>query len=517
MIYGALASSALPSGLAPSFATRLVVNGEDQAGRLVPGGISVSREMGARTTLKATLLDKENGYEPQAGWPVSWWWRGALAFSGTIDRVTRKELWGTEAEAYELECVDFSQILDRRLVAATYETPGQLAGEIVADIVADLADEGLTPGQIEDGVQVTKAVFPYIPASQAIQELADLSGMTWSVDAYKRVHFSIREVSPSSVALSDTSRPFRDLQVEVSRAAVKNRIYLKAGKSKTDELTEYFNGDGQRRTFTTGYPLAAVPTIQVDTGGGYVTKSVGIRGVDTGKNWYWQKDNNQLTQDTGAAVLSAGHTLKVVYFGLFPLRLEGTEDGSVAERAALEGGTGYYEAVEEDERIEERDMAVEKMRQLLRRFSYPPTIATFKTYEENLTSGQTFSVALTEEDLAGTFLVLRAEHVYRWEAGPDGQVVTTITSTDGEYTDNWLGFYRKLEAQGRKFSIRENEGLGLGPTKFDYVELGDSHNTTDPIDDGSNDPYSGLQMAGDASADEEKRAIGAFVIGGGLT
>lgn len=517
MIYGALGSSSLPLGAAATGATLLVLNGEDQAGRLVPSGVTLSRELGARTVLRAVILDKDNAYEPVAGWTVKWWWRGSLLFNGTIDRVTRKELWGTTAEAYELECVDYSQVLDRRLVAATYETPGQLAGDIVADIVADLASEGLTAGTIEDGVTVTKAIFPYIPASQAIQELADLSGMVWSVDAYRRVHFSIREVSPSTFAMTDSAKPFKGLQVEVNRASLKNRIYLKAGKSKTDELTELFNGDGKRKTYTVGFPFAAVPTVEVETGGGYVAKTVGIRGVDTGKDYYWQKDNNQLTQDSGGTALSSGHTLRVVYYGLFPLRLEGTEDGSVAERAALEGGTGYYEAVEEDARIEERDMAVEKMRQLLRRFSYPPTVVSFQTFEENLTAGQTFEVNLTEEGLAGNYLALRAEHVFKWEAGPDGQVVTSVTATDGEYTDNWLGFYRKLEAQGKSFSIRENEGLGLGPTKFDYVELGDSHNTTDPLDDGTGDPYSGLQMPGDASVSAEKRAIGAFVIGGGLT
>lgn len=467
--------------------------------------------------MRVTILDTDDSYEPVAGWSVAWTWKGTLKFRGTVDRVTRKELWGTTAEAYELECVDYSQILDRRMVAATYETPGQLAGDIVADIVADLADEGLTAGTIEDGVTVTKAVFPYIPASQAIQELADLSGMTWRVDNDKRVHFVSRDVTPSVYAISDTSKPFREISVEVSRGSLKNRIFLKAGKSKTDQLTEYFNGDGKRQTFTVGFPFAAVPTVSVDTGGGYVTKTVGIRGVDTGKDWYWQKDNNQLTQDTGGTVLNSGHTLKVVYYGLFPLRLEGTEDGSIAERAALEGGTGKYEAVEEDARIEERDMAVEKMRQLLRRFAFPPTVVTFTTFEETLEAGQTFSVSLTEEDLSGTFLALRTEHTYSWQHGQHGSMATQVSATDGEFTENWLGFYRKLEAQGKTFSIRENEGLGLGPTKFDYVQLDDSQNTTDPLDTGANDPYTGLQMPGDASDVNEKRAIGAFVIGGGLT
>lgn len=74
-------------------------------------------------------------------------------------------------------------------------------------------------------------------------------------------------------------------------------------------------GDGKRRDFTMGFPLAQAPVITVNG----QEQTVGVKGVDASKQWYYAVDDVVIAQDHDAAPLNAADTLVVAYTGLFPL------------------------------------------------------------------------------------------------------------------------------------------------------------------------------------------------------
>ena len=132
-------------------------------------------------------------------------------------------------------------------------------------------------------------------------------------------------------------------------AKLANRAYIDEGMYIADAVEEDFTGDGVTRTWdVTDNPIATAPSITLDLGGGPVPQTVGIDGLDTGKDYYWQVNSKTIRQDSGATILVFGNTLAVTYQG-FVSKVIGpsipalSNSASIAARSAVEGGTGYYD------------------------------------------------------------------------------------------------------------------------------------------------------------------------------
>jgi len=483
-------------------------------------------DLAQRATLKFELVDKTGTYAANVGEQIRFYLggSGALApdFAGTIERLEKGTVaTGVDTFSMVVECVDHSEVLDRRLVAANYETPGQTAGDIASDIINDLNDtatslapEGLSLGTIDPGVEVTKAIFPYVTAANAINDLANLTGVTWWVDSQRRLNFVERTSILPPFSITDAFQPFKDMKQVMGREQTKNRIYLIAGQAQTDPQSESFAGDTKRKTFTVAFPIALAPTISLKPGGGpAVAKTVGIRNVDTGKDWYWQKDSNEISQDDGASKLGTSDELVVAYVGHFPLVLTGDEVSSQTELAAIGQNSGLYESLEQDEDIDDRNVAVTKLQTLLKKFAHIEDRVSFTTFSRGLMTGMVLPITLTDERIDGKYLIESIQ--VGIDLRPVGALVTTrVTGVGGEFIGGWLEFFRMLEKRGKKFVIRENDILALGPTSFEHLELTDSYSTATALDDGTNDPYTGLRVVGDADPTEMKRSIDRVCIGG---
>jgi hypothetical protein len=65
--------------------------------------------------------------------------------------------------------------------------------------------------------------------------------------------------------------------------------------------------NGARKIFGLGQRISAAPSVTVNG----VAKTVGVDGVDTGRDWYYKPGLNYIRQDSGAAALSSSDTLSV--------------------------------------------------------------------------------------------------------------------------------------------------------------------------------------------------------------
>ena len=87
----------------------------------------------------------------------------------------------------------------------------------------------------------------------------------------------------------------------------------------TTDLTalqmETHAGDGHRRQWVVAFPFGMAPIAIVNG----TLKAVGIKGVDTGKDFYWSAGDPVLTQDSGVMALADNDTLQIIYVGRFPV------------------------------------------------------------------------------------------------------------------------------------------------------------------------------------------------------
>jgi len=432
---------------------QLLIGGADKTSLFSRQTLNIIDMINSRSTCSFTLMDPAGAYHPSVGEEVLIY-DGALIFGGTIDEPEEIKPPGTSALEIPIQAVDWHEKADRRIVAEVYEN--QTAGAIVQDIITKyLADEGITVGTIQTGATIVKAVFNYIPVSQALDELSELTGYQWVIRADKSLDFFDRATFSAPWSITDNSA-IMNVRVRRNREKYRNRQYIRAGKDISDAKTESFKGDGATRTFTVALPIAKVPTITKNSN----PQTVGIGQVESGKQWYWNEGERTFYQDPNETVLGTSDTVEITYQGFFPIIVMANEETAQAERKSVEGGTGIYEAVEEIANVNTGEAAMEY------------AVLTFNTYEEGLNPGHLLPVELTPHNLSGEFLVSR---VIMTDPGrADGKLLYSVEALDGEAVGGWPQFFRKLIQKGQTFVIRENEVLIRLVQFRDSVVCGDS-------------------------------------------
>lgn len=425
----------------------LIIDGIDRTALLSVNSVDISDQLNSRNTMTFVLKDPTGSYIPDIGDEVILTKDGTRVFGGTIDDYDAYIVPGTSMLRINVSCVDYNQLSDRHIVARTYEN--MLAGDIIRDIVSnDLSGEGITSINVEDGPMVTKAVFNYVTAAQAFDEICELTGYAWNIDYNKDLHFFARESKLAPFSISETSGNFRKIRVRKTRNEYRNTQYVRAGYDVTDERTEQFLGDGVTASFPLGFPAAEMLSAKIDG----VEVPVGIRGLNTSATIFWGHKESIITK---AGPLANGSVLEITYRGYVPVIVAAQNEEQIEERKTKEGGTGIYEAVMEDQNINTRDLAFEKANAILRKYGKIQRIVSFETDVDGLQAGQLISIEIPQLNLSGNFLIgrIRARDI-------SGQFLRyTVDAYDGETFGGWIEFFKKLAQAGRKFVIRENEVL----------------------------------------------------------
>lgn len=397
-----------------------------------------------------------------------------VLWGGTVEGYVERDIkeGSTTVRQFEYECVDFDEIADRKLVAATYTNA--TAGSIVESIRASyLNSEGVTAGTITAGPTIVKIVFSYVTATEALNELAELSGYYWCIDKNKALQFEPRDAALSAFNLTAGNKPYFDLAITRNRSKFRNTQYVRAGYDLTASRVEVQAGDGSRQAFLMEYEVGSAPTIRVDTGGGYGSQTVGILGVDTGKQWYYTIGSNVISQDSGETALATTDLLEVTYQGRYPIIVKAELDTSITERAAAESGTGVYEAVVDDASIDDDDAALDKANGLLQRYGSIPVTIRYQTHTGGLVAGTLQTITLADHGLDDQYLLESVEARTR----DDDELVYFVTALSGQAFGSWAEFFRSLVKKGRDYVIRDNEVLVILKSPQDNVTVADAPTT----------------------------------------
>ncbi len=485
-------------GLAPNEADvpfRLDIAGANRfspaTSKLLAEGFSVNDAIGERNVCKFSLHDSSGALHQLVGQPVYALYHGARIFAGTIDDLG-ETVANKAGDLYtEVNSVDFNQLCDRFFVANSYENMTLKA--IVQDIVmiqTRLGAEGITLDEVEEGPIITKATFGYRTVTECFNDLADASGLVWNVDYHKRLRFFSQENNPAPFRVDDTNPIyFRDFRYRQARTKYRNRQILRAGIDLTDVRIESFRGDStnvtpekRRRAFNVSYPVGKTPIVRKNG----ALQRVGVRGKDKDGDltipnfaqWFYQVEENEFAQnsredETLNPTLGPDDILLVEYQGQFPIVMDIQDDQEMQARASIEGGTGEYGWVDEDAKVDGRDLAAEKAGRLLDIYGHVPDEISYRTSKWGLFAGQLQPVTRAQHSLADiSFLLERVET--RLIFARVISVECSVSAMEGERQEIWLDFFRKLAKAGKTTVIREKEVVTLTrkfPEQINFTDV----------------------------------------------
>lgn len=330
--------------------------------------------------------------------------------------------------------------------AGTYELQ-KTTGEIVNHILKlKLADESITAGTISDGVSVDEAVFNYDKVTNCLDTLAEKSGYIWYIDFDKKLYFIPRETNTAPWTITEDD-VLTGIKVNNGNPEYRNTQIIRGGVELTDAQTETFKGDGALRAFNVGYKTSKVPTITLNA----AAQTVGIRGLDTGKNWYWSKGETAISQDEAGTVLISTDTLSVTYQGEYPIVVISGDGAEIEGRKTIEGNSGINEAVSDEPNSPSRDACFQLASAKLEKYAAVGRKITFRTMTAGLEAGQIATITFPSYEINGEYLI---ENVNITENA--GYLYYDISAVEGPELGSWTNLFKKMIDRSQNISIYQN-------------------------------------------------------------
>ena len=413
-----------------------------------------------RSIAEFTIIDRTGLSHYQEGQQVQIWDNADfLIFGGKIN--TPEEERQGDGLYHYIQCADYHYLADKRVIVATYED--QLAGDIVKDVRTNYLDaEGVTVGTIQDGPSLSEVTANYVRVAEFYDALAEHAGFIWEINELKELNFLDRATRAAPWTATELEIIRGSARVKHGNPLYRNRQYIRGGKGETSSQIENLTGDAVQNSFAMGYPLAKVPTITVQDRG---AQTVGIKGLDIGKDWYWSKGDPVVTADVPPL---NGKAIQVTYVGEYNIITLSEDDAAIIDRQSVEGGgSGYVDDVHRDANLTTLTGAFETAAKKLQRYAVMGRTFTYLTHTYGIVPGMIQPVNyppfnLSDQDMLITAVTIKGNgRILTWE----------VTAVEGPDLGGWAKFFSKLvaremdrlivgEASTPIILVQESEGWG---------------------------------------------------------
>jgi hypothetical protein len=434
------------------------------------GSLSVDQRLEERSVASFAINDLAAAYSFTDGQSVVISVNDHPIFGGILEAPDTERLEADTAVRHTFRAADWHYLADKRIAAASYES--QTCGYIVQELITNyLAGEGITVGEIQAGPTITEAIINYARVSDALEALALKAGFTWWIDQYKKLWFIDRATYVAPWAITTAEILPGSAKLNRANPTYRNRQYLRGPTSQTSLQTETRQGDGNLTAFTMSYPLNKVPVITLNGG----VQTVGIKGLDTGKDWYWSKGDAVIAQDTGGAVLISTDVLSVAYYGQFPMIILSEDIGEVLARQAIEGGTGIIEDIADAVNVTTEAAGFELAAGYLRKYCQNAAKFTFQTRREGLMPGQMATVTHGPLGLAAEEMLISSVQL---QVSGGSKIVYSVTALQGPVLGAWSKFFKTLTDKSVNIDL---VSVGSGGTLTLIVTKADTTNWSESI------------------------------------
>lgn len=433
--------------------------------------LSISDVIEERSTASFDVLDLTSSEAIVKGNPVEIYNESdELIFAGFVEIAEKQEISRDAGLVYTIQCVDNHYLADKRIAAGSYLN--QTAGYIVDDLFdAYLAPEGVTIGEIQDGIIILETIVNYVRLSEVFNALAEKCGFIWYISYDKKLYFIKRSTNVAPWELDSAYTTYESVKLTQKNPQYRNTQFVRGGWATTSTQTEHKTGDGVLKSVTTGFPIIEAPTISA----GGVAKTVGIKGLDSGKDYYWSKGDSIILAEVAPAV---GVDVVISYKGQYRIVVRSDNPAEIVTRQAIEGGTGIVEETDIDTETNTMEAAFESANGKLTKYCKDGRQLTFRTSRAGLRSGQFLTVNLPNLGLMDTELLIESMDITL----ENGYLYYSVTAIEGPEQGSWAKIFKLITLEKvaiDKINIGEegtlvitsatNEGVGLHETVTEAV------------------------------------------------
>jgi hypothetical protein len=390
---------------------------------------------------------------------------GNRVFGGVIVRRTDKSNVHGQLN-YEVECSDYTRLLDQKLIAETYEN--MTVNDIIDDIIANWSPAGFTATQVDCPLTISYIQFKYEPVSSCIKQLADVVGYDWYIDYYRDIYFKspVAEDAPFDITDTDGTHTEGSLIIRRDNSQLRNSIIVRGGEYLGSEFTASVRADGKQSTFNlpykftdfkatlTGHPL----TIGID----YLEDPDDFDAMYNFQEKLLKfKEEDKPNQN---ATLSFGGKPHL------PVIVKYRDALSTASIFSAEGiGDGRYEYVIIDKSINSQVGARERAAAEIRTYGETLSEGEFETDIVGLKAGQRLHINSAVRGLDEYFVINRVTTVMRTTTSFYYKVSLITTKTM-----DYIALLKKLILRDNKaLDIRSSEQLDLIESALETITISD--------------------------------------------
>ena len=274
-------------------------------------------------------------------------------FGGFVDTRDVSSYVGSGAVPYSwtLHCASWARIAFRRAVPPAL---GQIFTGTASDVFAKCVlwfckDDGVAASATASAnITIPCAVGTYVNTllDNIVQALSTPTAQYyWDADAWRTFRLRIRTAVAAPWDVLDGSELFAGQQPvqlvdSTSHDKKANSVYAVGTLVLFDGLSASFTGAGAPPY---NLPLAAYKEPVITLNGG--AQTVGILGVEVGKQWYWNSGSTTITQDSAGTPITPSDTLLVAYTTASPGVAQYFDVASLQAASNDEATSGSYDYV----------------------------------------------------------------------------------------------------------------------------------------------------------------------------
>lgn len=300
---------------------------------------------------------------------------------------------------------------------------------------------------IQNGVLVPSTKYSVMTgnnfySSQILDDLAKQSNNYWWRIKQGIPYFQALQSTPAPFVLTKKDTLVQNLEIDDDQDVYRNSQWI---NNVVDTFTRAVNfiGDGVTTSFDLGYPVDSIDDIVLNN----IVQSVGIKSVDTGKDWYYKVGDSTLVQDSSASPINNTQTLSVVFEAQTNAVINILNDVEIARIAALDGTTGIIDELEDGSGLDKLG-ALSKGYGLIQQYAQTRRTAKFETLRAGLAVGQLLAIFLAPIGVfAGAFLVTDVQTTW-YTTNQNGTNIIqpwyTVQAVDGPIIGDWTRFINNL-------------------------------------------------------------------------
>ncbi len=383
---------------------QILIGGEDRTDEVRNQTVKIEDVLNDQANIASFQMYNLNDEGvPERGETIEISVNGLKKFGGLLTKVDFSQL-SNSRDIYTIRCIDWTRILDRRMVSATYEN--MTDKEIIEAIVDQYCGgEGITTYHVAEGVTISRISFNYVSVSRALQQISKITGRNWYIDYDKDIHYFPLTQAQAPFAITSTGNQHKNFRLVKDDNQLRNRVFVRGGvELTTDPISEAIVADGDQRQFL----IAEKPhDFEMTVGGSPVT--VGIKNIDDAAlfDYLLSFQEKYVEAGTGTVTPIAGTEIVFTYNYDIPVLVAVEDTNSIQDEAEKSGGSGVYEFAIIDKQISSTQQARDRAIAELTDYARGIVQSSYSTMEKGLRTGQYQRVTMANKDVDEDYVVTK--------------------------------------------------------------------------------------------------------------